>query len=476
MTATFSPISLSGIQNRTQDDHGLEGVIGALESICELESRLRQAIQQTHPLSTSLDWDFEAADRERKALLSISQQLEYLEDKLRELRFVASGDGEQKGILLGQLDSVRRELLEITRANVDRVLYAKDLVKDILLFAAGEEEADMLATPGRRTNFSSAQETPKGKRTPVVPESLEIDDKRWNGRFTGDAGQTRLDTKGSSPSKWSEEEMRTSQRKYSTFSRTLMVTDEDIYGPKPTNSTPNSQRYGGTVKVKELLAKAEEGLSTVVEAQSQRRTAPRVLDEDTAMGGSFANEWDEIESFEGPTIALPSGGVQRDVTSWSQPRGLISISPESKDKRSTPLRSGGYDEARRRIEPHLHSGSSNGIVVTVTKIAGLAMMLGGVAAAIVAVSIAANSNHTAPRKRKTTKKTRQKKSYTKKSHAFRGEADVPTLQDPEDAVVFEERVEWSDDHDDQPPVMNVHRPPSSQNFPANPPDVSVAMG
>jgi hypothetical protein len=71
MTATFSPISLSGIQNRTQDDHGLEGVIGALESICELESRLRQAIQQTHPLSTSLDWDFEAADRERKALLSI---------------------------------------------------------------------------------------------------------------------------------------------------------------------------------------------------------------------------------------------------------------------------------------------------------------------------------------------------------------------------------------------------------------------
>lgn len=71
MTTTFSPISLSGIQNRTQDDHGLEGVIGALESICELESRLRQAIQQTHPLSTSLDWDFEAADRERKALLSI---------------------------------------------------------------------------------------------------------------------------------------------------------------------------------------------------------------------------------------------------------------------------------------------------------------------------------------------------------------------------------------------------------------------
>ena len=377
---------------------------------------------------------------------------------------------------MGQLDSVRRELVEITSANVDRVLYAKDLVKDILLFAFGEDESDVLATPGRRTNFSSAQATPKGKRTPVVPESLEIDDKRWTNRFTGDTPRTRSDTRGSSPSKWSEEEMRTSQRKYTSFSRTLMVTDEDIYGPKPTNSTPNSQRYGGTVKVKELLAKAEEGLSTVVEAQSQRRTAPRVLDEDTAMDGSLANEWDQIESFNGPTVALPPVGVQRDVASWSEPRGLISISPDSKDRKSTPLRSGGYGEARRRIEPQLNSDSSNGIVMTVTKVAGLAMMLGGVAAAIVAVSLAANSNHTAPRKRRTTKKTRQKKRNSKKSHAFRGEADVPTVQDPDEEVVFEERVEWSDDHDDQPPVMNVHRPPSSQNFPANPPDVSVAMG
>ena len=47
------------------------GVINALERTCELESKLRQAIQQTHPLTTSLDWDFNAADREREALLAI---------------------------------------------------------------------------------------------------------------------------------------------------------------------------------------------------------------------------------------------------------------------------------------------------------------------------------------------------------------------------------------------------------------------
>lgn len=113
------------------------GVITALERTCELEARLRQAIQDTHPLTTTLDWDFNAADKEREGLLAIrcgrqgrcsspagarrrvvvrcwrrrrgarrvpcsalqpmllcllaracSEQLEYLEDKLREYRFL----------------------------------------------------------------------------------------------------------------------------------------------------------------------------------------------------------------------------------------------------------------------------------------------------------------------------------------------------------------------------------------------------
>ena len=71
MTTTFAPSPLSGIRQRSGSDHDLVGVVGALAAICDLESKIRQAIQHTHPISTSLDWDFEKADRERKALLSI---------------------------------------------------------------------------------------------------------------------------------------------------------------------------------------------------------------------------------------------------------------------------------------------------------------------------------------------------------------------------------------------------------------------
>jgi hypothetical protein len=53
------------------NDFDAMGVINALERTCELEAKLRQAIQQTHPLTTTLDWDLDAADREREALLAI---------------------------------------------------------------------------------------------------------------------------------------------------------------------------------------------------------------------------------------------------------------------------------------------------------------------------------------------------------------------------------------------------------------------
>lgn len=53
------------------DDNDALGVINALQRTTELESKLRAAIQQTHPLTTSLDWDFTVADKEREALLAI---------------------------------------------------------------------------------------------------------------------------------------------------------------------------------------------------------------------------------------------------------------------------------------------------------------------------------------------------------------------------------------------------------------------
>lgn len=53
------------------EDHDTLGIINALERTCEMESKLRSAIQQTHPLTTTLDWDFTVADKEREALLAI---------------------------------------------------------------------------------------------------------------------------------------------------------------------------------------------------------------------------------------------------------------------------------------------------------------------------------------------------------------------------------------------------------------------
>lgn len=47
------------------------GVHVALEKICALEARLRSAIQTMQPISTSLTFGSNTADRERQALLAV---------------------------------------------------------------------------------------------------------------------------------------------------------------------------------------------------------------------------------------------------------------------------------------------------------------------------------------------------------------------------------------------------------------------
>ena len=66
-----------------QVDIDAAGVTTALERICALESRLRQAIQATHPLSSSFDKDFVAADREREALLVVRCKFSKPRDRSR---------------------------------------------------------------------------------------------------------------------------------------------------------------------------------------------------------------------------------------------------------------------------------------------------------------------------------------------------------------------------------------------------------
>ncbi|GAB4822946.1 hypothetical protein N2152v2_009992 [Parachlorella kessleri] len=119
-----------------EDDYADQlGVINALERTCELEAKLRQAIQDTHPLTTTLDWDFHAADRERDALLAIGEQLEFLEDKLREYRNLDAREEDNKAVVLAQLDNVRRELVEVTQNRMGHVTFGKEVVKEVLSFA-----------------------------------------------------------------------------------------------------------------------------------------------------------------------------------------------------------------------------------------------------------------------------------------------------------------------------------------------------
>ena len=100
------------------------GVATALGRICALEAKLRQAIQHTHLLSSSFESEPAAADREREALLAIRfvmllnssiaewkqvtasmqlrvtllcrEQLELLEDKLRDFRCLRDNQYDDK--------------------------------------------------------------------------------------------------------------------------------------------------------------------------------------------------------------------------------------------------------------------------------------------------------------------------------------------------------------------------------------------
>lgn len=375
-----------------------------------------------------------------------------------------------QGVLLGQLDSVRRELLEVASNSTDKIIYAKDLVKDVLAFASAGEESGTFASPrpplyGNRQ--SPGARTPKGKRTPSVPETLE-QSPGMRYRATPDSS---IGISGRGSDLQSSQNLRSS-RKYASMSRSLMVSDEDIYGPKEMQNTQDSQKYGGTVKVKELLAKAEEGLSGVAAAQSERLRAPRVLNgEDTAMddvGGSWMQRNIEYSS-------AKTSGESGNLSGFGPSLPIESPVHQSND---TPSRYSIYDlsaskqNMTSKFDTYGHK-KSNGVAVTISKIAGLTVALGSMAAAVVAVSVTLN----AP---KSKGKSRGRKKS--KNSRYRGEADIPTLQTSDEEIVYFEDSESANNWDKasmpvQPPVMNVHKPPSSKSFPLNPPpDVTAAMG
>lgn len=413
-----------------------------------------------------------------------SQQLEYLEDKLRELRFVSPDNtGDQKSILLGQLDSVRRELVETAHANADKVIYAKEILKEILSFALGDDEENSVYTPKvKSSRFSTGELTPKGNRTPAVPDSLEGNDgRRWIAKSP--ESSRRAKSAASTPAtQWTDDELKSNQRKYSTFSRTLMVSDEDIYGPKETRRTTgnDSQGYGGTIKVKELLAKAEQGLTDVVTAQSERRSVPREHGGGVRMDVGSPIPWDDrVEEALLEDIPTTSTGIVATKTKYKAPwnaesRGLASISPDAKFGRGS--RSKHLTPVQRRIDSR-YPQNQGGIAVAIGKVASLAVLAGGIAAGVFAIAVAANNPGTSTVHAPVTKQ-KKKRKQKKTRPTYRGEADVYTVieDNSDESNYFSDLTVQNEERGDQAPVMNVLRPPASENFPASPPDVTVAMG
>jgi hypothetical protein len=563
MKSSYSRSPLSGIKNQgpgTSQD--VIGVLSALESVCELESRLRLAIKCTHPTSLDSARDAVSADRERKALLNLGyvvcsrrragcssvadgrveankfeislddvrdvghdrQQLEDLEDKLRELRFVSQDKAsqadvdDQKSVLLGQLDAVRRELVEAAYAAADKVVYGKELLKDIINFALADEEENRLVTPGRGARGRySVENTPKGKRTPAVPDSLENTYGRVSTRLSPGSSAGRSDRSGRPPRPESNTSSRRGtptsatgvdeQRKYSSFSRTLMVSDEDIYGPKAGAERfgvgSDSQKYGGTVKVKELLAKAERGLTEVSSAQKGRRAtesgetgatanAPRVIHEDANYNGEAWMDQELGDEFDSSHTQYATPGAEKQRKAFSSTPTSQRAGREGENDRAAMNGSkfGKFDSGTsRRIDYGRKTysaggGGGGGLLGAISKLAGLAVVAGGLAAGAVLVSQSAKSGGVMPKASPSKKKGSRKKIRSASSNArkgkgtpaYRGEADVYMADlysdGLDDTVYFEEH----NADGPQSPVVNVHRPPASTHFPAASPDVSVAMG
>ncbi|KAA6426793.1 MAG: hypothetical protein FRX49_03118 [Trebouxia sp. A1-2] len=148
------------------------GVATALGRICALEAKLRQAIQHTHLLSSSFESDPAAADREREALLAIREQLELLEDKLRDFRCLQDNQFDDKTVALSQLDSLRRELIACARDRLEFLVFTKDVVREVLTFAevnSGSSTPDQsTARQDHRPPLSPLQRSLDGTYSPLM--------------------------------------------------------------------------------------------------------------------------------------------------------------------------------------------------------------------------------------------------------------------------------------------------------------------
>lgn len=301
-----------------------------------------------------------------------SGQLEYLEDKLREYRFINNFNSEQRAVLLGQLDNIRREVVQVIQNNFPRISFGKEVVKEVLAFASAGDDTPRGYTssstypsncpsPNPRSNQTSPPpaastlfgmvHSPQNQNAganatktlqPTTKFNTSYNNELWESQHRKSTAVSSAKTAYASVMSDSLSDALTGasrSRRYASTrpgSTAFHITDEDIYGPpcrssshllgdaqqdqqpsskvstmvkrmvlskKParadntgtttdaldqttttTATTTMGQRppctdttYGGVVKIRDMLAKAEQRLSLVAEAAEQRRSVPRIF-------------------------------------------------------------------------------------------------------------------------------------------------------------------------------------------------------
>ena len=211
-----------------------------------------------------------------------------------------------------------------------------------------------------------------------------------------------------------------------------MVSDEDIYGPKAGAERFgvgwDSQKYGGTVKVKELLAKAERGLTEVSSAQKGRRAtesgetgatanAPRVIHGDANYNGEAWMDQELGDEFDSSHTQYATPGAEKQRKAFSSTPTSQRAGREGENDRAAMNGSkfGKFDSGTsRRIDYGRKTysaggGGGGGLLGAISKLAGLAVVAGGLAAGAVLVSQSAKSGGVMPKASPSKKKGSRKK-------------------------------------------------------------------
>lgn len=439
---------------------------------------------------------------------------------------------------MGQLDSVRRELLEVITANSPRVTFGKEIVREVLAFASiGDDEPPRSAAaspavgpskgrankpPSGDPGFPSSlfglmtspkQPPPRGPASASIPRTASYntsyDNDLWDGSSSHRKGASAMAVPGAK-----ERILSKRAPSQSPYQKTPhQIKDEDIYGPAETNKRspsaggtgqPKSQAspssYGGVLRIRDMLARAEEGLSAVAEAQGQRRAVPpRVVNDSDA--DRPGEGWDELLGAASAGFITPRDGFTTVDTTAQR-----SAWPASERGEYTPVRDGAtpayewmgrYQTAASPTPPSVtpysqtapksgleakEGGSLGGLV---GKLAGLALVLGGIATAAMALTGTLALGGDAVRRGEIKDgQTRKNKRTTpadlppwKMADGGLQLADRPPRRKASSGRSVRSKSRTGPDGTGQSPVMHVHQPPSSDSFPANPPpDVTAAMG